>query len=462
MRILFLPIDSSRDALFADQERQQALNTAPLIAYLRRPFARSGGFSAYRFPGLIVHLPIALCFLVPGASLTLWQPWLWPLFPVYLVAGIYVGRDVAILAHYNPLITLAVLGAFIGLIVSPDTLRFLLSGSRNPLLSLAITPSVAAGFCAWVGWRISAEQDQAEPAGQPPAAPREPRLFASGGLWLLSIAWFAVVFATVYRPEHPRAHGLAWAPWLLPLIAAAALALAFRSNAQALRNRGPRPAIVLGLKWALLLVVLAVPPAVFVTGYADFRLRARVARMIDSVAPVRARVLAERLQARPPAGAGEAVAWPAELEAGAGLIGSDGTILIFDTATGALAIIAPEAQTKMRCLGFPRALAPRACRDYPAPTSLEDGSGTNLSQTVARLSKVADGIKVASATPSSGAARFLPRDGELDFGYLDPQGQVALYNDRHGILMLLRREDTGRWRCRLLAQGRPEAACPAG
>lgn len=149
------------------------------------------------------------------------------------------------------------------------------------------------------------------------------------------------------------------------------------------------------------------------------------------------------------------------MEAGAGLIGSDGTILIFDAATGALAIIAPDALTDKRCLVFPRALAPRACRGYPAPTSLEDGSGTDLSQAVARLSKVADGIKVASPTPSSGAARFLPRDGELDFGYLDPQGQVALYNDRRGILKLLRREDTGRWRCRLLVQGRAEAACPA-
>ena len=439
------------------------MNTAPLIDYLRRPFPKAEGFSAYRFPGLIVHLPIVLLFLVLGASLTLAEPYLWPLFLIYLAAGLYLGRDLAILAHYNLLITLVVLGGFIWLMASLDAIRALLSGARDPVLSLAITLSVAAGFCAWVKWQIGAAADKpsSESAGQTPAAPQKPQLFAAGGMWLLSLAWFALVFVAAYRPEHPRTPGLTWALWLLPLVATAALALAFRSNAQALRNRGPRPAIVLALKLVILLLVLAVPPAVFVTSYADFRLHARVAKMIDSVAPLKVEVLSNVFRPQGPDRAGEGIAWPADIKIGTGFIGSDGTILIFDTTVGALAIVAPGPLPDWRCRGFPRALAPRACRDYPA-TSLEDGSANSIAQAIAALSKVAAGIKKAtSSVPSASAARFLPRDGDLDFGYLDAQGRVALYNDRHGILMLLKLEGKASWQCRLLIQGKPETACPA-
>jgi hypothetical protein len=441
------------------------MNTRALIDYLRHPFPKAEGFSAYRFPGFIVHLPIALFLLALGASLTLSEPYLWPLLLVYLVAGLYLGRDLAIVAHYVPLITLGVLGGFIWLIASPDTLRALLSGSRNPVLSLAITLSVAAGFCAWVRWRIGSEEGNAEaasePAGQTPFVPRKPRLFAAGGMWLLSLAWFAVVFLAAYRPEHPRSQGFTWALWLLPLIAAAAFALVFRSNAQSLRDRGPRPAIALVLKLVILLLVLAVPPAAFVTSHADSRSLARVAKMIDSVAPLKTQIQAKGLRPQRLGQAGEGIAWPADIKTDAGFIGSDGTILIFDASIGALAIIAADSLQDGRCLGFPRELAPRACRDYPAPTSLEDGSSSNVTQAVAALSKVAAGLTAGSSAPFAGAAQFLPRVGDLDFGYLDAQGHVALYNDRHGILLLLRREGAGSWHCRLLVQGRAGTECLA-
>jgi len=441
------------------------MNIAPLIDYLRHPFPSRQGFSAYRFPGLIVHVPIALFFVVLGSSLTLWDPYLWPLLLIYLLVGLYLGRDLAIFAHYHLLITLAVIGGIIALMASPDTLRALLSGSRNPVLSFAVTLSVAAGFFAWVRWRIGTEANsRAEPldfAGQTPAAPQKPRLFAAGGMWLLSLGWFALVFLAAYRPEHPRSSSFTWALWLLPLIAAAALALALRSNAAALRSRGTRAVIVLALKLVMLLAVLAIPTAAFVTSHADFRLHARMAKMIDSVAPLKAQVLENLFRPQGMTKPGEGIAWPADINADAGFIGSDGTILTFDASTGTLAVIAPGPLPDWRCLGFPRALAPRACRDYPAPTSLEEDSGTNMTLAVGALSKVAAGIKSPSSGQSAGPARILPRDGDLDFGYVDAQGQVALYNDRHGILMLLRREGTGSWNCRLLVQGKTETGCPA-
>ncbi len=442
------------------------MNIAPLIDYLRHPFPSRQGFSAYRFPGLIVHVPIALFFLVLGASLTLWDPYLWPLLLVYLLAGLYLGRDLAIFAHYNLLITLAVIGGFIGLMASPDTLRALLSGSRNPVLSFAVTLSVAAGFFAWVKWRIGAEADnRAAPPdvpGQTPAAPQKPRLFAAGGMWLISLAWFALVFLAAYRPEHPRSSGFTWALWLLPLIAAAALVLALRSNVGALRSRGTRAVIVLALKLVILLAALAIPTAAFVTSHADFRLHVRMAKMIESVAPLKAQVLENLFRPQWMTKPGEGLAWPADIKTDAGFIGSDGTILIFDASSGTLAVIAPGPLPDWRCLGFPRELAPRACRDYPAPTSLEEGSGTNMTLAVGALSKVAAGLKAPSSAQSAGTSRILPRDGDLDFGYVDAQGgQVALYNDRHGVLMLLGREGTGSWNCRLLVQGKTETGCPA-
>lgn len=438
------------------------MNIAPLIDYLRRPFPKAEGFSPYRFPGMVVHLPIILWFLTLGASLTLWDPVLWALLPVYLVVGVYLGRDLAIYAHYNLLITLGVIGGSVWLLASPETLGSLLE-SRNIPLSVAITVTVTAGFCAWVKWFIASDEDApAPPTGQATDASRQTRLFAASGMWLLSFIWFALVFLAAYRPEHPRSHGLSWALWLLPLVAAAVVALGFRSNADALRNRGPGPVIVLSLKLATLLLGLALPTAGFVVSHADFRLHARVAKMIDSVAPLKAQVVESSRRPQGPARSGEGIAWPADIQSDAGFIGSDGTVLIFDSSIGALAIMAPGPLPAWRCLGFPRALAPLACRDYPAPSSLEDDSTTDLTEAIAAISKLAAGLKAKPIVPSTGAAFFLPRDGDLDFGYMDTQGQIALYNDRHGILMLLRSEGAAAWRCRLLVQGKPKSECPRG
>jgi len=441
-----------------------AMNAAPLLDYLRHPFPRARGFSPYRFPGLIVHVPVALCFLVLGASLTLWDPYLWPLLVIYLLTGIYLGRDLALHAHHNPLITLALLGGFIALMVFPDMLRVLLSSSRNPFLSIAITLSVAAGFCAWVRWHIGVEDEPpataSEGAALAPPASAKPRLFASGGMWLIALAWLAVVFIAAYRPEHPRSQGFTWAIWLLPLIAAVALALAIRSNAVALHDHGVRKTLVLVLKLVFLLLVLAVPTTMFVTSHADFRLHARVAKMMASVSPLEVQVQEKMHQGLASPGAG--IAWPLDIKVDTGLIGSDGTILIFDASVGALLILAPGALSEWRCLGYPRALAPRVCRDYPGPTSLEDGSTTSMAQAIAVLSQKAADIKAAPSPPPSAAAQFLAREGDLDFGYVDAQGRIVLYNDRHGVLMLLTRGGTGGWECSMWVHRRPGTECPSG
>jgi hypothetical protein len=78
-------------------------------AYFIRPFPSTEGFSAYRFPGMLVHLPLFLIFLFIGLYLNMGTPWLRPFIILYIVIGLYLGRDIAIYAHYNPLIILAVI-----------------------------------------------------------------------------------------------------------------------------------------------------------------------------------------------------------------------------------------------------------------------------------------------------------------------------------------------------------------
>jgi hypothetical protein len=82
-----------------------------LLAYFKHPFPKAEGFSAYKMPGLLVHVPVILIFGSLGVWLCGGDPWLYPLFLVYAVAGVYLGRDLAILAHYHGLILLGVLAA---------------------------------------------------------------------------------------------------------------------------------------------------------------------------------------------------------------------------------------------------------------------------------------------------------------------------------------------------------------
>lgn len=124
--------------------------------YFRSPFPRAEGFSAYRMPGIVVHLPIIFFFIWLGAGLAFGDPWLYPLFLVYLVIGVYFGRDVAILAHYIGLITIGVVGGaivFINYAPSPPQLGLLASAS--------VTAAIGVVFALYVSWYIDLGLDDA-------------------------------------------------------------------------------------------------------------------------------------------------------------------------------------------------------------------------------------------------------------------------------------------------------------
>jgi hypothetical protein len=57
-------------------------------------------------PGVAVHGPLIFAFSLLGFLLCWPHPVLRPLVAAWMLAGLYLGRDVTVLCHYNPLLTL--------------------------------------------------------------------------------------------------------------------------------------------------------------------------------------------------------------------------------------------------------------------------------------------------------------------------------------------------------------------
>lgn len=125
--------------------------------YFHSPFPKAEGFSPYRMPGIGVHGPVILLFIWLGAWLCLGEPWLYALLAVYVIAGVYLGRDLAILAHYNPLITLVVLGGTVWLIAAPPHWEH-----PAPAVSVAVTLAAALAVIMYARWWIQ-RQTEGEP-----------------------------------------------------------------------------------------------------------------------------------------------------------------------------------------------------------------------------------------------------------------------------------------------------------
>jgi hypothetical protein len=103
------------------------------VAYFLRPFPSRQGFSAYKFPGLAAHLPFFLALSVAG--LLLCGPK--PLLLVWVLAGVYLGRDVAIVCHYAPILLPAIWVAIF--VVLAETKRLELFGRRHPAAGMVLT-----------------------------------------------------------------------------------------------------------------------------------------------------------------------------------------------------------------------------------------------------------------------------------------------------------------------------------
>ncbi|MFZ2447201.1 MAG: hypothetical protein WAW37_12655 [Syntrophobacteraceae bacterium] len=126
--------------------------------YFRSPFPSRAGFAAYRFPGLLVHVPVMVSCLFWGGFLSVSSAG-FLFYPLcYLFVGLYAGRDLAILAHYHPLLTPLILAAAI---VGAPSLnranRLLLERALNDYLGIgfdlfpmAVTLAVLAFFALYI------------------------------------------------------------------------------------------------------------------------------------------------------------------------------------------------------------------------------------------------------------------------------------------------------------------------
>jgi hypothetical protein len=123
-----------------------------ILGYFRSPFPSRQGFSAYRFPGPAAHLPLFFIFALtgfllcgPGALLVVW-----------LVAGLYIGRDIAVLSHYAPVLLLVIWAMMLGLSSAARVVAGF--GRQHPAAGLLLT-AVVLVVQIGVAWRMTRRAD---------------------------------------------------------------------------------------------------------------------------------------------------------------------------------------------------------------------------------------------------------------------------------------------------------------
>ena len=117
------------------------------LGYFARPFPSRKGFAAYRSPGLVVHLPAWAAMTLLGLTLLLPHgPLGWAAL-VWVVAGLYLGRDVAIYCHYLPLLTLVVWAGCVVTLTKGDAL-FKWGARHSPTVGVVLTLALAALLAA--------------------------------------------------------------------------------------------------------------------------------------------------------------------------------------------------------------------------------------------------------------------------------------------------------------------------
>jgi|SRR5947209_6045955 len=127
------------------------------LSYFRSPFPSTAGFSPYRMPGTAVHGPFIISFAFLGFCLCWPHLMLRPFLIVWLLAGIYLGRDIAILCHYNPLLTLLSWAAFVVILFKPHSIAGF--GTSHIVLPAVLSAGIGAILVA-VAFRMTRRNRQ--------------------------------------------------------------------------------------------------------------------------------------------------------------------------------------------------------------------------------------------------------------------------------------------------------------
>jgi hypothetical protein len=113
-------------------------------SYFRAPFPSAQGFSPYRMPGVAVHIPLLLASVFVGFLLCWPHPMLRPLLAIWVLAGLYLGRDLAIFCHYAPPLTLVTWAAVMTVVIkAPSIAKF---GASHVVIPAVLSFVVALLF----------------------------------------------------------------------------------------------------------------------------------------------------------------------------------------------------------------------------------------------------------------------------------------------------------------------------
>lgn len=123
------------------------------VAYFFRPFPSREGFSAYRSPGPLAHIPFFLALSLIGLVLVGPKP----LLLLWMLVGLYLGRDVAIVCHYAPVLLVAIWAAIFVLLA--ETRHVELFAQRHPAAGIVLT-FVALLVQLIVAWRSAVRSDR--------------------------------------------------------------------------------------------------------------------------------------------------------------------------------------------------------------------------------------------------------------------------------------------------------------
>lgn len=96
----------------------------------------------------MAHLPLLLASVFTGFLLCWPHPVLRPLLVVWVLAGLYVGRDFAIFCHYAPFLVLVVWAAAATLVAKANSISKF--GASHAVIPAVITFAIAAVFIARV------------------------------------------------------------------------------------------------------------------------------------------------------------------------------------------------------------------------------------------------------------------------------------------------------------------------
>jgi hypothetical protein len=116
------PREAPRNLLRLPSRFSRTIRGVSVLSYFRSPFPSTQGFSAYRMPGMAVHGPLILASAFAGFLLCWPHAGLRPLTIIWVLAGLYLGRDIAVLCHYNGLLTLVSWGASALVFIKPASI----------------------------------------------------------------------------------------------------------------------------------------------------------------------------------------------------------------------------------------------------------------------------------------------------------------------------------------------------